>query len=242
MAVAMIVLAESREPGFISGLGNIEIGYTQIGNAEPEASTFTVISNSGSRWAVQPFGRTSLYPSSLAKTDLDEVAELLGIIVNQDQGYVILYQEITNKILGATVAVPGTGLGFQGTQVMWVCTILILGLLIVIRDRIQHVLRDPELARDERWLLVDGIDGIEKVVAQIWLLGLLLVPSVVSSGLILTLTIQTTANGAISGWFGDLFTVFASLGLLLLNVWLSLSTVSCVLNLRGRRNKSNVEG
>jgi hypothetical protein len=47
---------------------------------------------------------------------------------------------------------------------MWVCTILSLGLMIVIRDRVQHVLRDPELAREERWLLVDAVEGLEKIV------------------------------------------------------------------------------
>ena len=182
MAVARLVLADSEESRFIPGLGKIEVEYEAEEEGPEEdrqINRFIVVASSGSRWAVKPYTYKSSFFSAgrLVDVNLDEIAGRLGIFAEPDQEYVVLYQEVSNKIIGATVSVPGTGLGFQGTQVMWVCTLLSLGLMIVIRDRVQHVLKDPELATEERWLLVDGVEGIEKVVAQIWRLVCLWFPA-----------------------------------------------------------------
>ena len=68
-----------------------------------------------------------------------------------------------------------------------------------------------------------------------------MVPSLVASGLILAITLQTTADGAISGWFRDTVVATTLIGLVVVNAWLSLSAVSCILRLGILRNPAVAE-
>jgi hypothetical protein len=167
--------------------------------------------------------------------DLLDVAAQVGLFESPDTDVSELYVKIEQRTLGTEVMVPGVGLGFQGMQVVWVCVFATLGFLVLLRDRVQHVLSDDALAMGERWLLVDGQTGIEYALSILWMTILLGSPVILSSGLVFGVTAQIAADGAMSDLGTD---ILMSAGILLLltgNGWLALNTTSRILELRRRR-------
>ena len=166
---------------------------------------------------------------------LRDVGAQVGIFDSGDRDPSELYVDIEQRTLGTEVMVPGVGLGFRGMQVVWVCVIATFGFLVILRDRVQHVLSDEELAVSERWLVIDGKEGIEYVLSQLWLAALILAPTALSSGLIVGVTAQIAADGATSSLASDALRAAGVLILLAGNCWLALNTTSRILELRVKR-------
>lgn len=57
-----------------------------------------------------------------------------------------------------------------------------LALMALVRNRIRYVSQDPELGIGEPWLLVDSTVGLEKLLANCWLLFLVLAPWLIGAG------------------------------------------------------------
>jgi hypothetical protein len=168
---------------------------------------------------------------------LGDVAARIGIFASEGTDPSQLYVQIEQRTLGIEVVVPGVGLGFRGMQVVWVCAIAIFGFLVILRDRIQHVLSDEGLAASERWLIIDGEVGIEYVLSQLWLIALAMTPIVLSSGLVAGVTTQIAANGAMSNLAMDGLMAAGVLIVLVGNGWLALNVSSRILELRARRRE-----
>jgi hypothetical protein len=194
----------------------------------------------GGQWGVAklrtPEGAMGLkqsYDENLAAL-LDAAAQV-GIFESQDADVAELYVKIEQLTLGTEVVVPGVGLGFQGMQVVWVCVVATFSFLVILRDCVQHVLTDDEIAVSERWLVLDGDKGLEYALSQLWLAALIIGPIALSSGLVLGITAQIAADGATSSLGPDILTTAAILVLLTGNGWVSLNTASRILELRDRR-------
>lgn len=244
-AVVKAVAGLPELPASISGLGRIEYlekqrvsaGFLGLGTTNKYVLVFH--RRSGGRWSASALTNAESlaksFPPQDGLNDLRDIAMQLGIVPASDSSYVNLYQQVENRILGATVNVPGTGMGFSGTLVVWASSIAALGLLIVLRNRVEHVLQDPNLALGQKWLIVDGHRGLELVLARGWLVALALLPFCLVAGLILAISSQLIADGANTGLVQDFGTGAAVLGLLVLNGWMALASVSKILELRRLR-------
>lgn len=246
-AIAKIILSLPNNSGRMSipGLGNVEWVEAQVSgeglfmSSREAGYRMTVDTRTGHRWVV------SVDKSSNGYSMLRAVAadfRVQGVPTEDDDNfadYVRVYEDI-EAAAGQGVEVPGTGIRFLGAKAVWACAFVIAGLLIVMRARIRYVLADPERARSGRWLAVDGRNGLERLLGVAELFGLLLAPSALSSGLILIITSQLIADGADTSVFADAVTATLSLSLLAINAWLSLTTVSLLMELRQSRGDPRV--
>jgi hypothetical protein len=187
----------------------------------------------GGGWAV-------IQTSVGGSRSLKDIAARVGIFATQDADPSELYVQIEQRTLGIEVMVPGVGLGFRGMQVVWVSAIAIFGFLVILRDRVQHVLSDKDLAASERWLIIDGEVGIEYVLSQLWLVALVMAPIVLSSGLIAGVAAQKAAKGAMSKLSKDGLMAAGMLVILVGNGWLALNITSRILELRTRRRELDI--
>ncbi len=220
----------------VPGLGTIEVSIIQ--ERDQEITRVSVDKLRGSRWAVTFFSKKELFRrKSSPKFNLEEIAGEIGIISKSDIDPVVLCQQIEAKLLGVTVNVPGIGLSFQGTFVVWTSLIIMLSLFIVLRNRTTLILEDPQLGGGEPWLIIDGQRGIEVWAARIWLVALLFAPWFLSGALILAYTSQLIADGATTSLWTDAVTAGFMFTLLLANGWLGLNSFSCLLQLREARKQ-----
>lgn len=233
-AMARIIVASPPARTY-PALGVIEQGVPKDGKVG-----IRVRRTSGGEWGVA--GLTVVEDAGASERSLNrniallrEVAAQIGIFESQDKDASELYVQIEQRTHGTEVMVPGVGLGFQGMQVVWVCVIATFGFLVILRDRVQHVLSDEGLAMSERWLVIDGQVGIEHVLSRLWLVALVVAPVALSSGLIVGVTTQIAADGATSNLAIDGLMAAGVLTLLVGNGWLALTATSQILELRVKR-------
>ena len=229
VAVARVLVALAGNESF-PALGEIEQRDGDVRVRRPGGGEWSV---AGVATIKDAAARESSLSRNLAR--LRDVSARIGIFDSGDNDLSDLYLQIEQRTLGTEVMVPGVGLGFQGMQVVWVSVIATFGFLVILRDRVQHVLSDEGLAVSERWLVIDGQVGIELVLSRLWLLALVLVPMALSSGLIVGVTTQIAADGATSSLFKDTVMAAGVLTLLTGNGWLALTAASQILELRVKR-------
>jgi len=252
-AIAGVILAsqnvEFPERGETSGdegkkflRYNWEPYFPALGEIDVNGDKVRIRRRGGGGWAVlisspdrDAEGWIQSYNENI--NSLEDIAARIGIFASGGTDPSELYVQIEQRTLGIEVVVPGVGLGFRGMQVVWVCVIAIFGFLVILRDRIQHVLSDEDLAASERWLIIDGEVGIEYVLSQLWLVALAMAPIALSSGLIAGVTTQIAANGAMSNLAMDGLMAAGVLILLVGNGWLALIITSRILELRARRRE-----
>ena len=222
------------------GADNTVSPVPTIDETDRQDAQFRVERPGGAEWSVAGVG--SIVDAAQRQFVLEHnrsilhgVAARIGIFDAKDKDESNLYEQIEQSTLGAEVMVPGVGLGFRGMQVVWVSVIATFGFLVILRDRVQHVLSDEGLGVSERWLIIDGRAGIELALSRLWLLALVLMPMALSSGLVLGVTSQIAADGATSGLIKDTLMAAGVLILLTGNGWLALTAASQILELRERR-------
>lgn len=235
-AMALILLDE-QQTGFVSGLGDVTAS-SQPTSAEDNIQTRVTIARDSNRSAVSVSDTQRASYDDLRTVALAfEIEDVPTTDTEFQNEYVRIYRQIEAKA-GAGLDVPGTGLRFLGANAVWACALFVAALLVIMRDRIQHVLLDPDLARGERWLAVDGRTGLERVMALLEIGGLLFGPSTLVGGLFLVIASQIIADSANSSPAGDVFNGVLSLALFIVNAWLSISTVAHVLELRRLRREA----
>ena len=241
-AMAEIIVATNNDASF-AALGEITRSVT-TGSSQFffGGSTTTVrilvTSPDGGQWGVVGVDASILNSQSAIDDNralLSNIAARQGNFESSEDNLTRLYSQIEQAILSTEVLVPGVGLGFRGMQVVWVSVIACFGFLVILRDRVQHVLTDKGLAMSERWLVIDAREGIERFISQLWLIALIVAPLALCSGLIMGITTQIAADGATSPLLGDIFAVIGVLFLLAGNAWLTLTSASRILELREKR-------
>jgi hypothetical protein len=88
------------------------------------------------------------------------------------ESFEALYLRIENELLGKEVAFPSSGFSFPVEQAVWLSSIVAFLMLLMLRDRLGHVLEDTNLGRGEPWLILDAKDQIAKGVAALWCIGI----------------------------------------------------------------------
>jgi hypothetical protein len=85
------------------------------------------------------------------------------------------------KLSAMSAKIPVVDREVPTRYALQILTVLTFGLVVVMRNRLRYVFGDPELGAGDPWLLVDPSVGVEKYLANAWLLFLLLVPWIVGS-------------------------------------------------------------
>jgi hypothetical protein len=98
----------------------------------------------------------------------------LGHAVKLEKGepFEALYLRIENELLRKEVAFPSSGFSFPVEQAVWLSNIVAFLMLVMLHDRLGHVLADTNLGRGEPWLILDAKDRIAKSVAALWCIGM----------------------------------------------------------------------
>lgn len=144
-----------------------------------------------------------------------------------------LYLRIENELLRKEVAFPSSGFSFPVEQAVWLSNIVAFLMLVMLRDRLGHVLADTNLGRGEPWMILDANDRIAKGVAALWCVGIGIGPWVLC---------MTTARMAFfhlevyqSSPASFLLQVLLIVALFLVTYALSISVVAYVLHLKRLR-------
>jgi hypothetical protein len=88
------------------------------------------------------------------------------------EAFEALYLRIENELLQKEVAFPSSGFSFPVEQAVWLSTIVALLMLVMLHDRLGHVLDDGNLGRGEPWLVLDARDHIARGVAALWCIAM----------------------------------------------------------------------
>lgn len=95
-----------------------------------------------------------------------------GLKPEKDEAFQELYLRLEGELLRKEVAFPNSGFSFRVEQSIWLSNLVVILLLVVLHDRIGHVLRGGNLGRGEPWLVLDAKDPIAKGVARLWCLAI----------------------------------------------------------------------
>lgn len=146
-----------------------------------------------------------------------------------------LFRSIERESADRKVTVPGVELAFRPDVAPWAIAVLTLGFLVLIRNQIRRVLADKDLALDEPWIALDGDRGLERLVGGGWLLAIWAAPWIASGCLLAVFSSQIIVDGAVSTWPKEVLACVASLLLVLLGGWASLTATADLLRLRRLR-------
>jgi hypothetical protein len=173
--------------------------------------------------------------------DLDSLALTLGLPVSKDSSFDILFSEIERKLTQQKVTIPGVEVAFDLTIAPWIVSMLVLALITMIRNGVRRVVTDDEFAAEEPWIALDGQEGLEKLLACIWIGAILIAPWVAGGCLLMMVSEGFFVKGDIGSVLGFIWIYCAALLLEVTGGWASLTATSDILRLRSLRNKSAVD-
>jgi hypothetical protein len=180
-------------------------------------------------------------PQKIKKTppyaldELKDIAFELGLHVSDDSKFDTLFSDIERALTNQTVTVPGLETAFRDSTAPWVISALILILVTMIRNAVRRVLSDRNLAVEEPWMLLDGEEGIEKILSLSWLGTILLAPWIANVCLLIVFSSQTFATGIISSPTSFVLACCIAFVLELGGGWVSLTATSALIQLRNLR-------
>jgi hypothetical protein len=168
---------------------------------------------------------------------LQRIAATLGLKDTEKSDITALFRAIERDSAERKVTVPGVDLAFRPDIAPWVIAVLSLGFLLMVRNQLRRVLIDRDLALDEPWIVVDSGSGLERLVAAGWLLAIWAAPWITSGCLLAVFSSQIIVDGAVTTWPKELLACGASLLLICLGGWTSLTVTSDLLCLRRLRKQ-----
>jgi hypothetical protein len=216
------------------------VGYTTLAfRDEPTGEGWMLVVHSNNRvlWSSFVSGDQDFIdnPTQQLK-DLRGVASEVGLHVDENQSFDSLFVDIERDLAEQKVTIPGLEAAFGFNVAPWIISTLVLSLLIVIRNQLRRVMTDSELALEEPWIILDGQKGLEKLLGCTWLGGILLAPWIANACLLVIFSGQIVANGTVGSRIGFLLACGAALILEVVGGWVSLTTISELLQLRHLRN------
>jgi len=168
---------------------------------------------------------------------LQRIAARLGLKDTEKIDITALFRAIERDSAERKVTVPGVDLAFRPDIAPWVISVLSLGFLLMVRNQLRRVLTDGDLALDEPWIVVDSGNGLERLVAGGWLLAIWAAPWITNGCLLAVFSSQIIVDGAVTTWPKELLACGASLLLICLGGWTSLTVTSDLLRLRRLRKQ-----
>jgi hypothetical protein len=173
-------------------------------------------------------------PTGVAATGgrLWTIAVRGGFKPEREEDFIALYPRLESDLLAKEITLPTSGFSFRVSQVVWVCTLVAFVLLLLIRDRVRNVFRDPELGWGEPWLVLDARGWIGRRLAQLWIAGLFAGPWLITVATTRVAALSLRANGSISDLWQDLALTLLLSAMVILSGWASLAATSDILRLR----------
>lgn len=185
----------------------------------------------------QPGAQKNVSASSEALTNLRRIALELGLKDFDHKEYNLILRDIELEVVDREVTVPGIDLAFKSDLAPWIISILTIGFLLLIRNQVEAVMLDKELALDEPWIIVDNSKGLERLVSEGWLISVWLAPWIVTGCLLVIVTGNVVADGGIASRLRTAVVTIATIVLVLLGGWASLTTTASLLRLRRLRHE-----
>jgi hypothetical protein len=157
---------------------------TQTGVADGSASIVfsATVTRNKETWKTKTF--------SLDREDndrrLDRALTALALGSDTSTPYKLI-QKIEEAIYSRRVKIPSIDFGdFTTESAVWVVTLLCVAALVAFRSAVHRILRSPDTGIAETWLILDARAVGEKIVAAVWIAGIILSPWFCIFGLILT--------------------------------------------------------
>jgi hypothetical protein len=95
-----------------------------------------------------------------------------AVKLEKGESFETLYLRIEKELLGKQVTFPSSGFSFPVDQAVWLSVVVAFLMLVMLHDRLGHVLEDTNLGGGEPWLVLDAKDRIAKGVAALWCIGM----------------------------------------------------------------------
>jgi hypothetical protein len=198
----------------------------------------------GERWttavnATFPPAATDVLDIPSATAVLQQLADEINADVENARDYAAMFRRVQAKLTSErtdpSVSVPGVGLPFRWRNAIWIIAITIAALLVMIRYDLRHVVVDRDGGIEDPWLLADGADGLELIVATLWLCAMAAAPWIVGGALAYSLSLRMMLFVPESSWAEDIATATLVAAIQVVGFWASVTVVTEVLELRSRR-------
>jgi hypothetical protein len=214
---------------------------------EPAGRTLSTLHQFDNRYSVDvdtAAGRWSVSRIRLADTEfrdrLHELADDTGVTVRPADPSATL-TAFESRLYRRKVSVPSIDFAsFHSEQTLWLIDILCVLSLVVLRSRVRMIGHDPKAGLGAPWLVLDASAIIEKIIAALWIGGILLSTWIVTGALLFTekdLMLGSRDPPAARTSFEFLFIAVMTL----IGGWASLTTVSDLLRLRAMRIRARAE-
>ena len=163
-----------------SPFGKLEIHKSS--KKDKDLIVVTVIGSSGPSWNTRPF----TLGQSNAKANLKKLASELKVPARIDDKEFM--EALLDKLSYKRIEIPGIQFKtFDNTSAVWVLSWICFLILVLILSRVRRALADPDFGMEEPWLILDCKAGLERLVAFLWVIGIIFSSFIIHGTLILTL-------------------------------------------------------
>lgn len=200
----------------------------------------TVLRTDNRRWRADAFWCPSggLPDPAEPRATLIRIARELYLPAPANADPAELFADIEHHLIDVRVNIAPLGFAMRADLTPWVIGPVVVGLLALMRNCTRRVLEDSEHALGEPWLLVDPGVGIERVVAGLWMLALVLAPWVCGSAIFASFAWRVYADGSITTALTDVSMLAVAATVLLTGAWLGTTVASDLIALRAERKIS----
>jgi hypothetical protein len=235
--------------GFVDWVGVSDVNVDVVGRANWRAneSLAGTIGLSGpeerqsqGEKSVQELLRATAQTAIRPRTELQDIAFRWQVDAVADAPDLI-YRRVEREFVTREVNLPSVGLDVSSSTAMWWLAFGTLVLLIMVRSQIGFVGRVYPSGQSEPWLVLDLSKGLERVLANLWLLAILFAPWLVGGLLMMTVNAQIIADGISVPLVPALARVVGLVAIPLVGGWVAASLVARLLMLRREHYALSIE-
>ncbi|MGD2187316.1 MAG: hypothetical protein PVI71_14390 [Desulfobacterales bacterium] len=126
---------------------------------------------------------------------------------------------------------------FRTESSIWIIAVLSFIIFVMIHNRIKRIMNGPDKGIGEPWLILDAQSTGEKFIAILWLSSIFFCTWIINGALLLTMTEYFKTTGRSTPWLLSSLVFFFIAFLELYTARLSLTIITCLLELRKSRNQ-----
>lgn len=153
-----------------SPLGEIEVeAFRSNKDGAPVKFKIEVTGKSG-EWVITHFSYNKISKYSQILNDLEGELTISG-----SGNQAVRLERVRKALFHRQIKVPGIDFdAFQSETALWVLSLLVCLGAIIVRSRVRLILLDPLAGHEEPWLILDAKSRIEKIIATLWIFGILI--------------------------------------------------------------------
>lgn len=114
------------------------------------------------------------------------------------------FDQLHEYLINDKARVPFIDIDVSADAYLFVLALVVSAILVVMRNRVRHALKEAEKSATEPWLLVDPSVGLESWIANGWLLGVVLAPWIVGVCALASATARVYMAGSMSSLENDM--------------------------------------